>query len=91
MTGALSAELTRSQTETYAPAGADMKLHGTSGPLGVSYGGNQSNLGKEFNHVVNTTTDVPYVDDLQDYSTGHGTTTWPKWSESLPSRPTSEC
>lgn len=59
------------KTETYNLAGADPKLHGTTGPLKVSYGGNVSNLGKEFNDAAKDKYDIPYVHDLQDYSTAH--------------------
>lgn len=67
--------------ETMHIKNMDEEIHGFDGPLNVSYGGHQSELGKQFIEAANTVIDTPgfYKHDIQDFKTGHGMTTWGKW------------
>lgn len=65
--------------ETYHPANGAAKTRGQTGPLNISYGGHQSDLGKQFVKATQELVDVPFKDDIQDFQTGHGLTNWPKW------------
>ncbi|KAI5475229.1 hypothetical protein MNV49_001709 [Pseudohyphozyma bogoriensis] len=57
----------------------DPELHGTNGPLQVSYGGHQSEIGRQFVKATQDCYDVPFQHDIQDFKTGHGLTNWAKW------------
>ncbi|ORY88111.1 GMC oxidoreductase-domain-containing protein [Leucosporidium creatinivorum] len=66
--------------ETNHLPGQNPKVHGKEGPLHVSYGGHQSELGKQFIKATEESNyEIPYTDDLQDFKTGHGITPWAKW------------
>lgn len=41
--------------------------HGFNGPLGISYGGHQSQLGKQWVKVSTEYAGIPFKDDIQDY------------------------
>ncbi|KAL8280693.1 hypothetical protein RQP46_007016 [Phenoliferia psychrophenolica] len=55
------------------------KVHGSTGPLNVTYGGHQSELSREFITATASCYDVPYSDDINDFKTGHGISPWGKW------------
>lgn len=59
--------------------GENPKLHGFDGPLQVSKGGHQGNLGREFIKVAQEDFNIPYAADLQNFHTGHGVSNWSKW------------
>lgn len=63
--------------------GQNPKLHGKEGPLEVSYGGHQGNLGKEFIKVAQEVREIDYKDDIQDFNSGNSVTTWAKWVSSF--------
>ncbi|KAM0750414.1 alcohol oxidase [Meredithblackwellia eburnea MCA 4105] len=71
--------LARKMETNHQTEGQDPKIHGNSGPLNVSYGGHQSEIGKQWIKAAQECTDVPFTHDLQNFKTGHGMTNWAKW------------
>lgn len=71
--------LARKMETDHLTSGQDPQLHGSTGPLEVSYGGHQSEIGKQFVAATKSCCDVPFKDDIQDFKTGHGLTNWAKW------------
>lgn len=73
--------LARKMETHHLTEGQNPKVHGKDGPLHVSYGGHQSELGKQFIKATEESNyEIPYTDDLQDFKTGHGITPWAKVS-----------
>lgn len=84
--------LARKMETHHLTEGQNPKVHGKEGPLHVSYGGHQSELGKQFIKATEESNyEIPFTQDLQDFKTGHGITPWAKVSRSTFSSPHRLC
>ena len=67
-------------TETNHLPGLSDNVHGSDGPLHVTYGGHQSSLGKEFLDAAGEACpEIPFQHDIQDGKTANAKTNWGKW------------
>lgn len=67
-------------TESNHLPGLTEGVHGSNGPLHVTYGGHQSNVAKEFLEAAGKAwPDIPFKDDIQDGRTPNAKTNWGKW------------
>ncbi|CAI7576515.1 unnamed protein product [Penicillium glandicola] len=64
--------------ETYQRASNNPELHGTDGPIKVSFGNYTYPIKNDFLRAVETQ-GIPFTDDLQDLKTAHGAEHWLKW------------
>ncbi|RYP63487.1 hypothetical protein DL770_009381 [Monosporascus sp. CRB-9-2] len=64
--------------ETYQRASHTKDIHGSDGPIKVSFGNYTYPIKDDFLRAAESQ-DIPIVDDLQDLSTGHGAEHWMKW------------
>ncbi|KAI1735280.1 GMC oxidoreductase-domain-containing protein [Xylaria scruposa] len=65
--------------ETYQRACHNNRdIHGFDGPIKVSFGNHTYPIKDDFLRAAESQ-DIPFVDDLEDLSTGHGAEHWLKW------------
>ncbi|KAK7402899.1 Alternative oxidase, mitochondrial precursor [Neonectria punicea] len=64
--------------ETYQRASHNRDIHGSEGPIKVSFGNYQYPIKEDFLRAAETQ-GIPIVDDLQDLTTAHGAEAWLKW------------
>ncbi|KAK0622695.1 GMC oxidoreductase-domain-containing protein [Immersiella caudata] len=64
--------------ETYQRASHNRDTHGFEGPIKVSFGNYTYPIKDDFLRAAESQ-GIPFVDDLQDLSTGHGAEHWLKW------------
>ncbi|KAL6360087.1 hypothetical protein LRP88_05787 [Fusarium phalaenopsidis] len=64
--------------ETYQRASQNREIHGTEGPIKVSFGNYTYPIKDDFLRAAESQ-GIPTVDDLQDLTTGHGAEHWLKW------------
>ncbi|KAI2732799.1 CAZyme family AA3 [Penicillium roqueforti] len=64
--------------ETYQRASNNPELHGTDGPIKVSFGNYTYPIKNDFLRAAETQ-GIPFTDDLQDLKTAHGSEHWLKW------------
>ncbi|RKL20986.1 Alcohol oxidase 1 [Fusarium oxysporum] len=64
--------------ETYQRHSVNPDIHGFEGPIKVSFGNYTYPVKDDFLRAAESQ-GIPFVDDLQDLSTGHGAEHWLKW------------
>ncbi|KAK3695662.1 GMC oxidoreductase-domain-containing protein [Podospora appendiculata] len=64
--------------ETYQRASHNWDVHGTEGPIKVSFGNYTYPIKDDFLRAAETQ-GIPIVDDAEDLKTGHGAQHWLKW------------
>lgn len=64
--------------ETYQRHSVNPEIHGFEGPIKVSFGNYTYPIKDDFLRAAESQ-GIPFVDDLQDLSTGHGAEHWLKW------------
>ncbi|CAK7215025.1 Alternative oxidase, mitochondrial precursor [Sporothrix curviconia] len=64
--------------ETYQRPSHNRELHGSDGPIKVSFGNHTYPIKDDFLRASESQ-GIPTVDDLQDLTTGHGAEHWLKW------------
>ncbi|KAK3342110.1 GMC oxidoreductase-domain-containing protein [Lasiosphaeria hispida] len=66
------------KNETYQRASHNRDTHGFEGPIKVSFGNHTYPIKDDFLRAAESQ-GIPFTDDLQDLSTGHGAEHWLKW------------
>ncbi|KAG8666513.1 Alternative oxidase, mitochondrial precursor [Fusarium poae] len=64
--------------ETYQRHATNPEVHGFEGPIKVSFGNYTYPIKDDFLRAADSQ-GIPFVDDLEDLSTGHGAEHWLKW------------